>query len=155
MEIMHPEDVKYIIVHHTQRKKDFPAYIRLRHVHLRGWEHIGYHYIIGRGRPFTRAGRVYACRPESHVGAHALGYNRNSIGVCLIGDMDKQRPTHKQIVSLVAFLKEKMSQYGIPAQNVLGHCEIPGVSKSCPGRNVNMASIREALSGVVSIPCRE
>lgn len=147
MEMLNPGDVKYIIVHHTQKERDFPAYVKLRHVHIRGWEHVGYHYLIGRGKPFSRSGKVYHGRPEAYVGAHALGFNRSSIGIALIGDLDKQKPTREQLVSLFRFLKEKTAQYNIPVGNVLGHRELPGVTKTCPGRNIDMEFIRAVLAG--------
>ncbi|MFH0752768.1 MAG: peptidoglycan recognition family protein [archaeon] len=147
MDVLGKSEVRYIIVHHTQRTKDFPAYVKLRHVRVRGWEHIGYHFLIGRGRPFTREGKLYMGRPERYVGAHALGYNHRSIGVCLIGDLDKRKPTKRQMDSLFSVLRDKMREYGVPVENVLGHRELPGVAKSCPGKNLDMDFVRAVLAG--------
>lgn len=138
--------VEYIIVHHTQRNNDFPAFIRFRHIHLRGWKDIGYHYLIGNRRPFTKDGRIYVGRSEDSVGAHALGYNDKSLGICLIGNLDKTAPSLRQIESLVKLLKEKGRQYQIPLKNILGHRELSGVTKSCPGYNLDMDIVRQAVT---------
>lgn len=45
----------------------------------RGWNDIGYHYVI------YRNGQIMPGRPASEVGAHCKGQNHDSIGVCLIG----------------------------------------------------------------------
>ena len=41
----------------------------------------GYHYYI------TRDGQMYQTRHEQLVGAHAVGYNQHSIGVCYEGGL--------------------------------------------------------------------
>lgn len=41
---------------------------------------IGYHYVIARN------GGLFTGRHPDEVGAHVAGYNRNSLGVCLIGN---------------------------------------------------------------------
>lgn len=48
----------------------------------RGFRTIGYHYVI------YLDGSVHAGRPVSEEGAHCLGQNRNSIGICYIGGLD-------------------------------------------------------------------
>lgn len=143
--------VRYIIVHHTERNNDFPAFIRFRHMYLRGWDDIGYHYLIGNKRPFTRDGHLYAGCMENCVGAHARGYNDQSLGICLIGNFNKSNPSPKQLETLISFLKEKGEQYQISNCNILGHRELPNVTKSCPGKNLDMDMVREAMAGLVDL----
>ncbi len=139
------EKVEYIIIHHTQRNNDWPGFVRFRHLYLRGWEDIGYHWLIGNNRPFTINGEIYHGRSEMFQGAHAYGYNHNSLGVCLIGNFDKSVPSKKQLHSLFLLLLSKLSEYNIPIENVLGHNELPNVTKTCPGKNFNMSLIRQYL----------
>ncbi len=134
--------VNYIIVHHTSRNNDFPFFIKMRHIYLRGWENIGYHYLIGNKRPFTINGKLYVGRPEAFEGAHAIGYNKESLAVCLIGDFDKVSPSSKQMKALVCFLKKKIKQYNIPIESILAHNELSTTTKTCPGKNVNIELIR-------------
>jgi len=139
------ESVNYLILHHTGRNNDFPLFAKLRHVVIRGWDDIGYHYLIGNQRPFTEDGKVYPGRPETFEGAHARGYNHCSLGICLIGDLDKTLPSERQLRTLHAFLEQKMSEYGVPPEHVLGHRELPDVTKTCPGRLMNMSYLRATL----------
>lgn len=48
----------------------------------RGFDCIGYHYVIGLD------GTVHTGRPVEHVGAHCKGYNQRSVGVCYVGGVD-------------------------------------------------------------------
>ena len=49
----------------------------------RGWKFgIGYHYVV------RRNGSIEAGRPEWMVGAHCVGHNAHSIGVCYEGGLD-------------------------------------------------------------------
>lgn len=53
------ESVDNLVIHHTERNNDSPFFVKMRHVHLRGWEDVGYHYLIGNVRPFSKNGKVY------------------------------------------------------------------------------------------------
>jgi len=55
--------------------------IREWHIKERGWKDIGYHYVI------RRDGTIELGRPVTEVGAHCKGYNKNSIGICLVGGL--------------------------------------------------------------------
>lgn len=52
------------------------------HIDRNGWEDIGYNFLIGED------GHVYEGRGWDKVGAHAPGYNFQSIGVCFMGDFN-------------------------------------------------------------------
>jgi len=104
--------------------------------------------MIGNGR-FTVDGELYVGRPEIYEGAHALGYNGHSIGICLIGNLDESKPTEKQLKTLFDFLIEKIEKFNIPIENVLGHNEINPLT-SCPGKNLDMNYIRNCLKSLKS-----
>ncbi len=94
-----------------------------------GFATIGYHYYI------TRDGEVHAGRPLYQIGAHALGYNAHSIGVCYEGGMDAfgdfaDTRTPEQRESLRLLLKRLREDY--PEAVILGHNDLPGVNKACP-----------------------
>lgn len=105
----------------------------------RGFNRIGYHYVIGNGNG-SKPGEIEEGRAVDQVGAHAVGYNSNSIGICLIGPPFH----HDQILVAVSLVRRLAREYKIPYENVLGHREVPsGSSKECP--IVNMELFREAL----------
>ena len=80
----------YIILHHSGVKARHTA----KDIHQwhknKGWSGIGYHYFI------DKEGNIFECRPRDTVGAHAKGYNENSIGVCFEGDFNKETMTDAQ-----------------------------------------------------------
>ena len=89
----------------------------------------GYHYYI------TRNGQVYQTRHEQLVGAHARGYNQHSLGVCYEGGLDRHgRPadtrTACQKRALLRLLKQLKAEH--PQATIVGHRDLPGVSKACP-----------------------
>ena len=95
----------------------------------RGFADIGYHYYI------TRDGVVHAGRPLYTEGAHAVGYNRYSIGICYEGGLDiRGRPadtrTPEQKETLQKLLDRLKEDY--PRARVVGHWDLPGVTKDCP-----------------------
>ena len=95
----------------------------------KGWKCCGYHYYI------TRDGQLHFSRPEEMVGAHARHYNAHSIGICYEGGLlsnghpaDTRTPEQK--AALWHLLKSLKQDY--PDAQILGHCELPHVVKTCP-----------------------
>ncbi len=105
----------------------------IRSWHLeRGFTDIGYHAVVLRG------GEVEVGRPESVLGAHCVGHNRASLGVCWVG---RDAPTAKQYTALTDWVADRCVQYSIDAAQVLGHREAaPMGGKTCP--NLNMGELR-------------
>ena len=132
------KEIKYLVVHHSQRDIDSTKEIKKRHL-KRGWEDIGYHFVINKN------GKISKGRNKKYVGAHVKGHNKNSLGICLIGNLDENLPTRKQLEALIKFLTKLAKKYKIPQQNILGHREFPGVTKTCPGKLINMDLIRTAV----------
>ena len=97
----------------------------------RGFSGIGYHYLIGLN------GEVWTGRPIEQIGAHTLGYNENSVGVCYVGgcaqDMKpKDTRTAAQKLALTKLVKELKAKY--PAATIHGHYEY--AAKACPSFDV-------------------
>ena len=89
----------------------------------------GYHWYI------TKDGTTYQTRHEQLVGAHAKGYNQHSIGICYEGGLtpdgepaDTRTPQQKS--ALKHLLKDLRKRY--PEARILGHRDLPNVSKACP-----------------------
>lgn len=139
----------YIVVHTSDSSwgtaEDIDAWHRER-----GWEMIGYHYVIengrvsSKGRPsLTRDGAIEAGRSEDQTGAHARGYNAKSIGICLIGKNGKF--THNQLGSLYALLTSLCFRHQIKVDAVVGHYETEqSGGKTCP--DLKMDRVRKKLA---------
>ena len=98
-----------------------------------GWRDIGYHWIIGRD------GSMLAGRPETEIGAHTVGRNAGTIGICLIGgfgsattDLFYDHFTARQGITLEQQLQAISMR--TPITRVSGHNEY--AAKACPGFNV-------------------
>lgn len=93
----------------------------------RGFKKIGYHYLIELNGKLSRG------RSEEEQGAHCRGYNKNTIGVCYVGGLDKNmRPrdtrTKEQkhaLKILLEYLKDKYPKSTIHAHNEFAN-------KACP-----------------------
>jgi N-acetylmuramoyl-L-alanine amidase len=143
--------VKYIVIHHTHTKKDSVKKIREFHKKIKGWEDIGYHWVIGNKSNLTKDGKIYKARSEKFVGSHVYKHNKNSIGIALIGNFDIEKPSKKQIEYLLKLIKQKIKKYNIKIKNILGHNEFKGVKKTCPGKNFNIEKLRKELKAQLSL----
>lgn len=105
--------------------------IRKWHVNERGWSDIGYHYVI------TSDGDVQEGRPMYKSGAHVAGHNHDSIGVCWVGGYKGvDNRTDAQKLAMRELVMRLIVEFDIEPNNVLGHCDFEGVTKTCPNFDV-------------------
>ena len=122
--------ISFIIVHCSavrpgQRSsaKDIDGWHREK-----GWNGIGYHYVV------RRDGSIELGRPIEEVGAHCVGHNSHSIGICYEGGLNElgeeaDTRTPEQKVALRKLLEELHEQF--PKAMIVGHHDLnPG--KKCP-----------------------
>jgi N-acetyl-anhydromuramyl-L-alanine amidase AmpD len=133
---------KNIIIHHTavsmaQNSMQFDA-VKKYHVG-RGWGNIGYHFFI------EPNGRIKPGRAENEVGAHcyAQGMNFQSVGVCLAGNFEIEKPTKWQIYALRDLLRSICPKYNIKDCNIWFHRDF--AATACPGRNLDRGFIRSLI----------
>lgn len=104
----------------------------------RGFSTIGYHYVV------YLDGQIATGRPLESIGAHCLGHNSESIGICYIGGVDKDNKTPKdtrtpaQRASLLRLVRELRQKF--PGISVHGHNEF--ASKACPSFKVRDSDFR-------------
>lgn len=124
--------IKYLVVHcsatpegRAHTAKDIDTWHRQR-----GFNEIGYNYVI------LLDGTVEIGRDVDKIPAHVEGHNKESIGICYIGGIDKNtlQPkdtrTKEQKEALVKLLKELKELY--PNAVIQGHRDFPKVNKACP-----------------------
>lgn len=92
----------------------------------RGWSDIGYHYVI------HKDGGVHVGRAIHLTGAHAKGFNRGSIGICLTGLNEFSPQQFESLRKLCQNLKEvfDLERYDFVPHNALN------TKKTCPNFNV-------------------
>ncbi|MGH2772503.1 MAG: N-acetylmuramoyl-L-alanine amidase [Actinomycetota bacterium] len=178
--------VKKIFVHHAvtpNRDSDPAATMRgmlAYHVQARGWDDIGYNFVI------DRSGRIYEGRfarsyapgevPTGEnpggfgvVGAHTADVNTGSMGVAVLGNTNTAAPTAATMGGLTDLLSWHADRHGINPltsdayvneatgatgsfPNIAGHLDSPFASTSCPGRHLysRLPELRNAVESAIA-----
>jgi hypothetical protein len=96
----------------------------------RGWRAIGYHWIIDRDGTLARG------RQMTEIGAHVVGHNAGSIGICLIGgggsskrDRFLENFTREQDTAARRLIQQIKA--ATPITKISGHNEY--AARACPG----------------------
>ena len=110
-----------IVIHHVGGvNRDFTAEeIHGWHIN-QGWSGIGYHFVI------RKDGTIERGRPEEAIGAHAYGFNSDSIGINVAGTFDTEAPEDAQIESLALLIGYLCDKYGFiaDAEHVCAHRDL-------------------------------
>ncbi|MFZ4517518.1 MAG: peptidoglycan recognition protein [Microthrixaceae bacterium] len=107
------------VVHHSESSNnyspaDVPAILRsiqAFHIDGRGWTDIGYNFVVDKfgGVWEGRAGGIN----EPVVGAHAIGFNTNTVGVMVIGSYTATNPSSASLESVSQVIGWKMARHGV------------------------------------------
>ncbi|HQP91344.1 MAG TPA: N-acetylmuramoyl-L-alanine amidase [Candidatus Omnitrophota bacterium] len=128
---------KYIVIHHSVTDSGDARSLDAIH-RRRGFDRgLGYHFVIDNGTSTRIDGQIEASPRwiKQMDGAHcnAANMNRIGIGICLVGDFTNERPTRKQMDSLVILTNTLRKYYNIPYNHILRHKDVPGKRTACPG----------------------
>jgi len=140
------KDVKYIVLHcsATRSNQAYTVEQLTRDHQARGFRTVGYHFYI------RQDGSVTQHRKLLEAGAHAMGYNHCSIGICYEGGLDvngnpcdtRTEAQKRGLLDLFIILSKMF-----PEAKVVGHCELPHVHKACPC--IDMETWRKELAAHV------
>ncbi|HEX2026457.1 MAG TPA: peptidoglycan recognition protein [Nitriliruptorales bacterium] len=156
-------DLQMAYVHHTvvfphyepEEADDVVRAICLAHVEQRGWRDVGYNFLVDRfGRIYEgRAGGM--ARPV--VGAHASGFNDQSVGVAVIGDYDTNPvpPAALEAVSVVIAWKAALHGFDPNgwAEVVASDGAHPRLSRHPAGTLVAVPAVSGHLDTAVNTEC--
>lgn len=126
-------ELKKVIIHCSATPKSREVSVKeIRKWHKeRGFDDIGYHYVI------HQDGTIERGRDIRKVGAHCLGQNTHSVGVCYIGGLDSGEAadtmTPKQEKALISLYFSLRCIFG--ELSLHGHNEFTN-KKSCPNFKV-------------------
>ena len=178
--------VRLAFVHHTENPNGYsagevPAMLRAIfafHRYVRGWNDIGYNFVIDAfGRIFeARAGGI----DEPVCGAQAGGYNLVSTGIAVLGSFSSTAVSPAARRALTRLLAWKLALHGVPAQGrvrvrvnpagagysrypagalvplprIAGHRD--GDSTDCPGNALygELPGVRGSVLGLAPNPAR-
>jgi N-acetyl-anhydromuramyl-L-alanine amidase AmpD len=140
---------QFIVIHHSATTNGSAAVFDEQH-RARGMINgLAYHFVIANGTNGQPDGWVEIgdrwkrqlpgghCR-QAHI-------NEHGIGICLVGDFTRDRPTEKQLDALVMLVQQLQEQFDIADDRILGHGEIIGEQTECPGRRFPWDEFKKRL----------
>lgn len=139
---------RFIVIHHSATTWGSAADFDRIH-RARGWDELGYHFVIGNGMNSGDGEVEVGSRWTSQKhGAHCKvadhpEYNDVGVGICLVGDFSQSPPTEAQMRSLAALVRFLMGRYGIPRNRIYGHGQLKATD--CPGRHFDYADLWRRL----------
>ncbi len=143
---------RYIVVHHSAtpngNARGFDEFHRKR----RHMEHgLAYHFVIdnGDGGPNGRVevGKRWQRQwPGGHTANRLM--NEIGIGICLVGNFEKDQPSRQQLESLVVLCKLLQDKCGIPDRNIILHRHVAQRGTLCPGRKFPWEKLRRMILGI-------
>ncbi|MCZ2100731.1 MAG: N-acetylmuramoyl-L-alanine amidase [Chitinophagales bacterium] len=165
-------NVTHLIIHHsagTNFSSDWAGVVAAYfdyHVNSNGWQDIGYNWLIDPN------GVLYEGRGggDNIQGAHMCGYNKNTMGICMLGNFEVISPSDTMMQVLTQVLGYKACKENIdprgsgpilsyPGQmyNISGHKDgcAPNYT-DCPGKFLHekLASIRQATYDYIESSCQ-
>jgi hypothetical protein len=138
-----------IVIHHLGEPFGTAESIHRRHLGW-GYQGLGFHFILGNGNGLADGEVHVGYRwnqqlPGAHVvGEQGLQHNEHSIGICLIGNGQRQPFTERQITHLIRLVQRLQQELRIPAEQVRLHSSV-GSGQPSPGRHFPVAAFREQL----------
>jgi N-acetylmuramoyl-L-alanine amidase len=140
----------WIVIHHSAGATGGARSFDKFHREVRGWDELGYHFVIGNGSESADGQIEVGGRwPVQKHGAHAKTpdnqYNDHGIGICLVGNFDQTRPTARQLAALTKLVAYLADTYGIKQSHIIGH-KNTGKDTDCPGANFDLAALRASVA---------
>jgi N-acetyl-anhydromuramyl-L-alanine amidase AmpD len=140
---------KSIVIHHSGTAFGTPASLheQAKQMSLEG---LGYHFVIGNGSGMEDGEVHVGYRwldqlPGAHVaGAKGDWYNRNSIGICIVGDGRRREFSPEQLRRLVQLTSSLAEKLKIPADKIVLHSDL--VATDDPGPFFPEAAFREQIA---------
>ena len=135
---------RFIVLHHSATPTGSAAEFDRLH-RARGWDELGYHFVIdnGYGGPnglVEIGSRWYKQKHGAHCKvAHHPEYNDYGVGICLVGNFDNTRPTAAQVASCARLVRYVKDRYAIPTRHIYGHKQLKPTH--CPGYNFPYSDI--------------
>jgi len=146
-----------IVIHHTATAAGSAAMIDRWH-REKGWEGLGYHFVIGNGTHsgdgevevgyrWIRQEQGAHCRlSPAHARRRGTAegyYNEHGIGIVLVGNFDQTAPTERQMDALARLVRFLMERCNIPESRIFLHGDVD--QTRCPGSRFSLAELKRRL----------
>jgi N-acetylmuramoyl-L-alanine amidase-like protein len=131
---------KYIIVHNSGTRQGNARIFDYYHQHVRRMQNgLAYHFVIGNGTS-SGNGQIEVgqrwIRQINGGHVHSDYLNYISIGICLVGDFNRDLPTkaeYEALDELIRYLRRRVGKVDGRYSTVRGHREINPRPTDCPG----------------------
>jgi len=123
-------ELKYLVIHHSGTAEGDAFSFAKYHVEARNWPGIGYDYVI------SKNGTIYKVNNLTTVNYHVGNANRESVGVCLVGNFEAEDPTDKQYLALSELAIVLCQEYKLEVKK---HGDL--MNTTCPGKNFELGKL--------------
>ena len=148
---------RYIVLHHSASASGNYDQIDQEHRKILGYDGCGYHFVIGNGNGSGDGQIEVAQRWNSQKqGVHCRNARSHDvdeygIGICLVGDLDKQPPTPRQVAASRALVDYLSQHYHIEAAHISTHSHLAATPTVCPGKFFPTQSILANTSATAHV----
>jgi hypothetical protein len=131
---------KYVVLHHSANPSGNYDQIDAEHRKVLGYDGCGYHFVIGNGTG-SDDGQIEVAQRwvnQKH-GVHCRNAKSSEIdeygvGICFVGDLDKEPPTPRQVAAAKALVAYLSARYAIDRARVETHSHLAATPTVCPGK---------------------
>lgn len=140
-----------IVIHHSGSAVGSASTLTDQH-NAKGFKGLGFHFVISNGQGAADGQVFVGYRWQDQLpGVHVSGpkaelYNRQTIGICLIGDGERREFTEAQVTRLAALVRSLQDKLGIPDAAVVLHRDVAPTGS--PGRFFPEMAFRQRLAGL-------
>lgn len=135
---------RLVVIHHSHRPhrecgvalaREEADVLGMHEYHKgKGWGGISYNFLV------FQSGNVYEGRGWGRTGAHTIGRNSSSVGICLVIDGENIAPTDAAVESVIALIAEGVELGHIaPTHERAPHDRFQ--NKVCPGERVKRSGL--------------
>lgn len=131
-----------VFIHHTDdtaagldslseqkaRMRSYQAY----HIQTKGWNAIGYHYVVFPEFSDDVYARIFEGRPRTAVPAAQEGHNSGTLAICVVGAGNARMDDSQRYA--VEVLIDRLRDLGAPLRTLGGHRDV--TPTGCPGDGI-------------------
>jgi hypothetical protein len=140
---------KHIVIHHSGVDTGTIRGMDRYHREVRQMENgLAYHFVIGNGSGMDDGEIAVGSRWAKQLdGGHlaSASQNRMSLGICLVGNFEKHKPTVRQLDALRILVRAFMARCQLSLRAVTTHRQIHARHTRCPGRHFPTKQFMDSL----------
>ncbi len=141
---------KYIIIHNSGTRQGNARIFDVYHRRVRKMQNgLAYHFVIGNGNSSGNGEIEIGSRWTRQInGGHVASdyLNNIALGICLVGDLNRDKPTKEQLAALdelITYLRSRVGKIKGKSAIVKGHKEINPKPTDCPGDRFDLGWLRQ------------